>query len=500
MTSASTRAGLLVYSAAPPLPPSDLRRLLLLAALLPIGRAALLHWGGFELHFDEAQYWEWSRRLDWSYYSKGPLVAWLIAASTSVFGQGEWQVRLPGWLAFDAFVVLLFLAAREMAGSSRAGWWAVTLALATPLYFLLGGVMTTDVLLLPLWTLGLWAAYRIAEHGAARSWYALGVAVGLGALTKLSIGLLPLFAGPLLLLSPKGRETLRTPHPWLAALLALGLMTPLIVWNAGHDWVLFRHERGHVAGRSEEAGHLVELLLGQIIAVFPLLLAVPAARLLRPPPGPGQRVVWGSSVMTLGFFVAKAAVSKVQINWPAPAYVGVLLLLAARAPSLGSSGRRTLQVGVVLGALASLLAHFPGLVGLRGERDPFAETKAWRAPVAELARRAGTVDFILTTRYTLAGELAFYWPNSVPVYLTGDAGRRMNQYDLWPGVDRERGRSGLVVLTRPERPEFLDRAFSACDALAPVHARTRSGEVVRTLYAWRCADYRPIDWPRPGYH
>ena len=134
-----------------------------LLLLLPLLRLLVAEAGGFDLHFDEAQYWEWSQRLDWSYATKGPLVAWLIAASTALFGHGEWQVRLFAWLAYDLFLLLLFGFARQFWRSRRAGWWAVALGLTTPLYFPLGQVMTTDVFLFVCWTWALWAVWRALE-------------------------------------------------------------------------------------------------------------------------------------------------------------------------------------------------------------------------------------------------------------------------------------------------------------------------------------------------
>ena len=51
----------------------------------------------FDLTADEAQYWEWSRHLDWSYYSKGPMIAYLIYLGTvcvrqyCIWGAGHLQ-------------------------------------------------------------------------------------------------------------------------------------------------------------------------------------------------------------------------------------------------------------------------------------------------------------------------------------------------------------------------------------------------------------------------
>ena len=45
------------------------------------------------LHFDEAQYWDWSRNLDWGYFSKPPLLAFLIRVVTELCGNGENCIR-----------------------------------------------------------------------------------------------------------------------------------------------------------------------------------------------------------------------------------------------------------------------------------------------------------------------------------------------------------------------------------------------------------------------
>src|ERR1700686_5900534 len=72
----------------------------LLAAILILGTAGLriaylAHDCPLDLAPDEAHYWDWSRHLDWSYYSKGPLVALLIRASCELFGATMFAVRLP---------------------------------------------------------------------------------------------------------------------------------------------------------------------------------------------------------------------------------------------------------------------------------------------------------------------------------------------------------------------------------------------------------------------
>ena len=82
--------------------------------------------------------------------SKGPLLAWLIALSEAMFGHGEWQVRLFGWLAHGILLALVFFFAHDVWGNRRAAWWAVIIILLTPLYFTLGMVMSTDIFIFTL--------------------------------------------------------------------------------------------------------------------------------------------------------------------------------------------------------------------------------------------------------------------------------------------------------------------------------------------------------------
>src|SRR4051794_41855801 len=88
---------------------------LILAAVLLFGFVShlryLRHDCPIDLSGDEAHYWDWSRRLDLNYYSKGPLVAYLIRASCGGFGDTMWAVRLPALvLAMGTGLVTYLLA------------------------------------------------------------------------------------------------------------------------------------------------------------------------------------------------------------------------------------------------------------------------------------------------------------------------------------------------------------------------------------------------------
>jgi undecaprenyl-diphosphatase len=469
----------------------DLLGLLAISLGLLLFKFWLTRAAGLEMHFDEAQYWTWSRQLDWSYATKGPLLAWLIALSESLSGHGDWQVRLPGWIAASLFLVLLHLFARDLWQSRSAGWWALLLGLLTPLYFVLGLVMTTDVFLFLFWTWGLWAAYRALTKGQRWAWYELGAATGLGVLAKLSMGLLPAAVGLLVLLHPDYRRHLRDRHVWGGILLLILIMTPVLLWNATHDWVMIRHNAGHVSSDAWSLSGFGEFLLGQWLALSPLVALVALVLLWRRPAQAAARIVWYVSLGCLVFFLFKAVSARILINWPAPVYIGFLVLLAGHIGGLSKSLKGLLWGGILFSVVIVFIGLAPTLVGLPDHQGGLKKLRAWRLPVSELARQAGQVDFLLAPDYRLASELAFYWPSQTPVYLWGNPGRRFNQYDIWPGPEEEQaGRKGLFVSTDAHRLEALSDVFNFCIQLPEVEAVTRDGGVVRTFYPVRCGGFK----------
>jgi undecaprenyl-diphosphatase len=464
--------------------------LLLVALGMVVFRAWLTQAAGLELHFDEAQYWTWSRQLDWSYATKGPLVAWLIAASEALFGHGEWQVRLPAWIAASLFVLLLHLFARDLWQRRGAGWWALFLGLTIPLYFILGLVMTTDVFLFLFWTWGLWAAYRALAGQQRLAWYELGLAVGLGTLTKLSMGLLPAAVGLLVLLHPAYRRHLKDRHLWGGVLLLLVCISPVLFWNAAHDWVMLRHDAGHVSADSWSLLRVGEFQLGQWLALSPLVVLAAIWLLWRRPPQPAARIIWYVSLGCLVFFILKSASARVLINWAAPVYLGFLVLLAGRLERLTVPLRGLVVVGVLSSMLMVTVMLFPALVGLPEHQGGLKKLRAWRDPIGQLAASAGKVDFLLAPDYRLASELSFYWPTETRVYLWGNPDRRFNQYDIWPGPEQEEGRAGLFIAENEFPMEAVSSAFGYCQRLSPVSALTRHDKVVRTLYPIRCGRFK----------
>jgi 4-amino-4-deoxy-L-arabinose transferase-like glycosyltransferase len=474
-----------------------------------------LQQGYLELAPDEAHYWEWSRRLDWSYYSKGPFVAYLIAASTEFF------VRLPAVVLSAGTTICVF-------GLLKALFHDARLALATAIFlhviplFAAGALlMTIDPPLVFFWTLMLWLVYRALSADGAIYWYAAGVALACGLLSKYAMGYVVLSVWLFLATSPRYRGWLRRKEPYLMLAIGLAGFIPVIIWNLRHDAVSLKHVMGQATVHQVAPWHapmhtLGEFLGSQALVLSPLLfgwmlmaMAMSLWEGLRQRDDRWLFLFWGwAPTFFLMLFLSLR--QKVQANWAAPAYITALMAtttyLAYRWGAVPQGGlKRLCLVGVgivIMLALGMTVAlHEPALfvrLGLQPSADPLARLKGWRvlaSAVDAVAAQMPRPPFVLSDRYQISSELAFYVKGQ-PYTYNVNLGRRMNQYDLWDGLPTLAGHDAIYIQPESaELPQALRAAFHACDAGEPVIIEELGRELKR-FYLFQCQGFSGVP-PRP---
>jgi undecaprenyl-diphosphatase len=477
-------------------------------AVLTALRLAFLGWGGIDLSPDEAHYWEWSRRLDLSYYSKGPLIAYLIAGLTAVFGSSAFGIRVGAVALSLLGAWALYRLGRELFGRPEPGALAVIGLQVTPLVWA-GSLLTTiDAPFVVAWTLGLWAARRALGGGGTGAWLLLGLAVGVGSLAKYAM----LFALPGLALylwrAPERRPSFRWPGPILATLVALVSFAPVLVWNAQTAWVSARHVASQGRGGGLTLVHLAEFLGSQLLVLTPLIAALlgwgfwVGARVGLVRRREPYRFLLAFVVPVLGFYLLLALQGKVQANWAAVAYPPLALatagLLLERRGGLAPAPRRA-QARLLGAALAvalgmSALGHVTDRLRLPPRLDPTTRLRGW----AELGRAVGvTVErmpdpqrtFLVSDRYQITGELAFYTPGRPPAY-NFDLGRRLNQYDFWESPEARVGWDAVYV-EDGMRPldERVRAAFERVDPPTVLEVK-RGEQVIRVFSLYRGYGFR----------
>src|SRR5438093_1307016 len=211
---------------------------------------------------DEAHYWDWSRHLDWSYYSKGPLVAYLIHFSVAV--AGSWSerltgsamlaVRLPAVACGSLLLLGLYVLTRQAYGRPALAAGVVAVALTMPVVAAGATLMTIDAPFTCCWCWALVFGYQAMCRGSRWAWPLAGLAVGLGILAKYTMILWPVSAGLFLLTNPARRRMLLQPGFWVMMMLAAACCFPILIWNLEHDWVGLRHVE-RLAGLDGNSSH-----------------------------------------------------------------------------------------------------------------------------------------------------------------------------------------------------------------------------------------------------
>jgi 4-amino-4-deoxy-L-arabinose transferase-like glycosyltransferase len=193
--------------------------------------------GNHDLITEEAYYWNYAAHLDFGYLDHPPLVAVLIKLSTIVFGVNEFAVRFPALFCWGIAAYFIYRWSELM--QKGTGQFSLLLLSILPFFFLNSCITTPDMPLMAAWAGALYFLYQALCLDQKRAWYYAGFWIGLGLLAKYSIALLIMTTGLYILVYPAQRKWLFCKEPYLAICLILVLFSPVIYWNATHDWMSF---------------------------------------------------------------------------------------------------------------------------------------------------------------------------------------------------------------------------------------------------------------------
>jgi len=458
-------------------------------------------WSDYDLAQDEAHYWDWSRHLDWSYYSKGPLVAWIIAGSTWVLGDlaQSWTgsmtaaVRTPAVIFGTLLIWCLVRLGEVLFQSKRLGLLIAVSCLCIPPIAAVSTIMTIDSPYTCSWAAALLCAWWALNRPGWLPWVILGVIVGLGILAKYTMVVFFPSLGLFLLFRASKRRHLIEPGLWISALVALLCITPILYWNYLHAGVTFKHvgnlagvthdQTKHLLGPLKYLGEQAALLLGYWFVLW--FWAMIEFRPGRPKQENEQAdgiayLWWMSAPMFLLFFGFSIRTGGGEVNWPVAAYLAGLPLalhfLAARYRE-GTPRFRAMTAGFLtfflgLGLALTLIVHksdlvYPLMIKLLPAAteedpaplrrlDPVCRLRGWKYLATQIdvlrdeLSASGKEPILAATHWSIPGELGFYCQGHPQAYSIGPlAGDRHSQYDLWKNpVDHPEvflGRDFIIV-------------------------------------------------------
>jgi 4-amino-4-deoxy-L-arabinose transferase-like glycosyltransferase len=472
--------------------------------------------GLIDLRTDEAYYWTWSKEHVLSFLDHPPMIAWFIRLGTAIFGDTNLGVRFAGILAMLVTQVLLADIVRRVTSDVRAVVIAILMPEAALYYGLLMAKVAPDIALIPFAVAMVWALVRLAESNEPRWWLAAGVFAGCALLSKFTaIMLLPAVAA-FTLVPDWRRRWLLSPYPWLAALIALLVFSPVLVWNAQHGWASFKFQFVRAAAAHEISGRTVGDYIGLQFGLvgFVLLPVVLSGLVLTARRGylarePVAILLSTSVLVPFLYFFWKSLTLRVGDTWPMfmwPIGFAAAAINIAMLPREGWPGwmiRSTIRwayVAIASGIIFVVLVFLYYVASpwnFIGHADPIGGEAGYEQVVAraEAQLQKTGASWIATTDYRTYAMLRWFFNGRVPVIQVNERGRFQGFAD--PGVTEIAGHTGLYVAREPDNLSPLWNSTTAVREPLERVDRVWRGVVMDTYALEKLTGWTPDLSPPP---
>jgi 4-amino-4-deoxy-L-arabinose transferase-like glycosyltransferase len=482
----------------------------------------------FDLAPDEAYYWDWARHLALGYYSKPPLVAWVIALFTRLGGDHPFFVRVGAVLFSLGSSLVLFYLGKALF-NTKVGFWASILANATPGLAVGSVIMTIDPPLMFFWGLTILLLHRALSGEQPGCWYMAGVSLGLGLLSKYTVvALIPsLFI--YLAFSPEKRSWLMKKEPYLFIFIGLLILSPTLYWNYINQWTSVTQPAGLVGHRNLSAFTTFTWFFGPQAGILsPITFLLVLYGMWQ---GGKQGILhqddrllflFWHAMPLFGFFIILSFFSVCYVNWAAPAYFTAFILAAAVVLEGGwrdKAKKWVLTSALLLGMIISLSAFTMDTVrtaavtvvdlwaNIAGAKIsganvmpakilPTSRLRGWRELGAEVTKLLNDVGrehtFIVSYKRDYVSELAFYVESHPTVYILNLSGRIESQYDLWMGFEDKIGFNALYITELDRQPpDIFTSAFARVEERRKVQVYTGK-EFVKGYSIFYCQGFRGL--------
>ncbi|HKD54646.1 MAG TPA: glycosyltransferase family 39 protein [Steroidobacteraceae bacterium] len=458
--------------------------------------------------------------LDLSYYDHPPLQYWLVHLFLPLLGDGR-AMRLPFIALFAGSCWLLYCLTRRLF-SAQAGVIAVlALNCAACFTFGVGALVMPDG---PLIFAQLAAALALARglfpghdppQTALRTWLHTGFWIGVAALSKYHALLFAAGVLLFLLTVPGRRRQLAQPWPWLGALLALAVASPVIAWNIQHDWISVGFQVGRAAGTGLHPGYVLANIAAQALWLLPwIFVAMLVAAWQAWRAGPANERYWYCLCLaapTIAVFTLVPLWGSIGLpHWQMPGWLMLFPVFADWAVRCISAPRlrrwSVASTAAVMVFAVLIIAHARTGFGrvlaprLFASGDPTLQVFDWSQlpPALESRGLLQTGTFLITSNWIYAGKIDHALHDAVPIVIFGDNPKQFGvRYDPQTFL----GRDAIVlepVDSQQRIANDLRPYFESLEELAPLYlGRSGLREIhVRVFRAHRLRNPLPAPYWR----
>ncbi len=477
--------------------------LAILAALTAV-RLVGLALSDVDFYYDESQYWAWSREFAFGYFSKPPLLAWVIAGAEFVCGSSEACIRAPSPLFYLGTCVVSYWIAEALYDRQTAFWVALCLGFNGAVAFS-SRIISTDVPLLFFWAVALLAYVKLLQGGTLKWGIVLGLSFGLGTLAKYPMLCFAIGVAAAAAIDRDARNLLRSRALWVAAGIGVMLILPNAIWNARNGFVTIQHVGDNIDG----GGAVFSLRLGfeflasQFAVVGPVIftvLLIVLVRAAKPDVTRADRLMLCFALPVLAIVTATAFTTRAHANWAAASIVAANILGVAVLVRRAAWRWIGLSIGIGAVVQVAVLLGDPNArrltVSWLKSPDVYNRTLGWRElgeEVEKLARRTGARTIVSDNRAEIA-SLLYYQHNTGRAVLAWPRGPVPDHhFDLTRRLTAAAPEPILFVSSCPSVKRFVSH-YRNVEALGPFATRT-GPTMTRRYFAYSLSG--PIGEIRP---
>jgi len=479
----------------------------LFAGIVTILRVILLVFSDINIGPDEAQYWFWSQSLDFGYFSKPPFIAWMIGATTSIFGDAPWAIRLSAPLFHFGTATILFFVASDLYDQNN-GFWVGTGWLLMPGIILSSALITTDIPLLFFWSGAILFAMRVAIPPANipakfnwRDAALLGACLGFGFMAKYAMIYFPIALIIATLLLPPLRTLNILRHYLLTLIVTVIIILPNILWNMRNDFQTIGHTAANANwnGNLFKPGELIEFWLAQFGIVGPIIMAAFIAGLIWrrktdpviPRERNQERLLILLALTPLLVVSIQAFISRAHANWAAASYPAIIILAVAWMIRTNRSYLIKLSHGLSLSLaiiVAIAISNF-SLIDKVGLSNSIKRVRGWEIQGPVISQLAAQYPVVMADDRELTGEILYYGKlQDKPVIAFNSNNIIDNHYEAVAPFDPVRHTHILYITTNPDAVAVYNM-FGHVKKIDQTTVDLKRGRT-RTLYFFELKNFR----------
>jgi len=441
--------------------------LLFFIAVVFLLRIFLWTYADLDLGFDEAQYWTWSKNLEWGYYSKPPLLAWLINSFTSLCGNSEICIRIGSLILHSASAFFIGLTAYNYSNENVKGFTsfvAASIWILVPGIGLSSGFISTDVPLLFFSSVALWAFSRILFLEKKNINYIIFcLALSFGFLSKYAIlyfvvaFIIAVIIEKNIFLKIKNHFSLKS---LLFIIIGFFLITiQHLYWNYNNNFITAQHTlaNANISGEGKGTSNLLKFFFEQFLVFGPITLIVLFSVLYNYKKlSVEERILLFLTFTPLILVMIQAFISRAHANWAAIAYLPATLLVALQIVKLWPKTKNIYYVIIIIGLLFTVL--IPLTAKHNFGIDPFKKYRGW----SNLGLEISTIFLnypnavLVTDDRRVMAEALYYMKNKPKKWVRWNAdGYIHDHYELVTSHDDLKNELGIMVSSESNNKHFI---------------------------------------------